>query len=359
MRLFFSNAALYRIETYRIFTGMDGTIGYREYGIMDKKLSWGLLSTARINQDLIKPLTVSKQTRLLAVASRNQSTAEAYARQWQIPRAYGSYQNLIHDPEIDVIYNSLPSNMHADWTIKALRAGKHVLCEKPVAVSLAEMDAMIQAVKETGFVLAEAFMYRHHAQTLKIKEMIDTGELGEIQLIRGAFTYTLEPEDNGRWLTQAGGGSIWDVGCYPISYVRTMLGAEPVEAFGWQTLGRDGSDETFVGQMKFKDGIHAQFDSGFRSPLRSMMEIVGSEAVLNIPYPFKPRFENEIYLTRNEKTQTLNISGGELYLGEVEDMCAAILHGKAPLVSLDDSRKNTAAIVALLESAKSGRPVIL
>lgn len=183
---------------------------------MEKKLNWGLLSTARINQNLIKPLTVSKQTRLLAVASRNQSTAEAYARQWKIPRAYGSYQNLIHDPEIGVIYNSLPSNMHADWTIKALRAGKHVLCEKPVAVSLAEMDAMIQAVKETGFVLAKAFMYRHHAQTLKIKEMIDTGELGEIQLIRGAFTYTLEPEDNGRWLTQEGGGSIWDVGCYPI-----------------------------------------------------------------------------------------------------------------------------------------------
>lgn len=111
--------------------------------------------------------------------------------------------------------------------------------------------------------------------------------------------------------------------------------------------------------MKFKDGIHAQFDSGFRSPLRSMMEIVGSQAVLNIPNPFKPGFENEIYLTRNEKTQTLTISGGKLYVGEVEDMYAAILHGKAPLVSLDDSRKNITAILALLESAKSGRPVIL
>jgi predicted dehydrogenase len=327
--------------------------------MIEKQLNWGLLSTARINQDLINPLTVSKRTHLLAVASRSQATADAYAGKWNIPRAHGSYENLIQDPDIDVIYNSLPNPLHAEWTIKALRAGKHVLCEKPIALTLAEMDAMVQTVQETGLVLAEAFMYRHHAQTLKIKEMIDTGELGEIQFVRGAFTYTLEPQDKDRWLTQEGGGSLWDVGCYPISYARTMIGAEPVEVFGWQNLSQGGSDLTFVGQMKFKDGVHAQFDSGFRSPLRSMMEIVGSAAVLNIPNPFKPGFENEVYLTRAEKTQIIKISGGELYLGEVEDMCDAILQGKSPLVSLEDSRKNTAAIVALLESAKSGKPVTL
>jgi len=326
---------------------------------MKKKLNWGLLSTARINQDLINPLNTSKQARLLAVASRSQSTAEEYAHKWSIPRAHASYENLLNDPEIDVIYNSLPSNMHAEWTIKALRAGKHVLCEKPIALTLAEMDAINQTVKETGLVLAEAFMYRHHAQTLKVKEIIDAGLLGKVQFVRGAFTYTLEPEDNGRWLTREGGGSIWDVGCYPISYARTMLGAEPVEVFGWQILSNGGSDETFVGQMKFKNGIHAQFDSGFRSPLRMMVEIVGSDATLNIPNPFKPGFENEIYLTTGQKTQTIKTPGGELYLGEVEDMCDAILKGNAPLVSLEDSRNNTAAIVALLESAKSGKPVIL
>jgi predicted dehydrogenase len=326
---------------------------------MEKKLNWGLLSTARINQDLIKPLNTSKQTRLLAVASRSQATSDAYVRKWGIPRAHASYESLLNDPEIDVIYNSLPNNMHADWTIRALRAGKHVLCEKPIALTLAEMDAMTQAVKETGCVLAEAFMYRHHAQTLKVKEIIDAGLLGKVQLVRGAFTYTLEPEDNGRWLTQEGGGSIWDVGCYPISYARTMLGAEPVEVFGWQILSTGGSDETFVGHMKFENGIHAQFDSGFRSPLRMMMEIVGSDATLNIPNPFKPGFENEIYLTTGQKTQTIKIPGGELYLGEVEDMCDAILQGKSPLVGLDDSRNNTAVIVALLESAKSGKPVVL
>lgn len=326
---------------------------------MEKKLNWGLLSTARINQDLIDPLNASNRTHLLAIASRSQSSADAYALKWNIPRAHGNYESLLNDPDVDVIYNSLPSHMHAEWTLKALRAGKHVLCEKPIALTLAEMDAMEQAVKETGLVLAEAFMYRHHAQTSKIKEMIDADELGEIQLIRGAFTYTLEPADHGRWLTQEGGGSIWDVGCYPISYARTMFGAEPVEVFGWQIPSTSGSDLTFIGQMQFKDGIFAQFDSGFQSPVRMLMEIVGSEAVLNIPNPFKPGFENEIYLTRNEKTQTIKIPGGELYSGEVEDMCDSILHGKAPLVSLDDSRKNTAVIVALLESAESGKPVVL
>ncbi|RPJ25317.1 MAG: gfo/Idh/MocA family oxidoreductase [Chloroflexi bacterium] len=350
---------MHNIETYFTFMGLDGIIGYKEHGMLERKLNWGLLSTARINQDLINPLTTSKRTRLLAVASRSQSTADAYALKWNIPRAHGSYESLLNDPEIDVVYNSLPSNMHAEWTVKALRAGKHVLCEKPIALTLAEMDAMEQTVQETGLVLAEAFMYRHHAQTLKIKEMVDVGELGKIQLIRGAFTYTLEPEDNGRWLTQKGGGSIWDVGCYPISYARTMLGTEPFEVFGWQTLSPGGSDLTFIGQMRFNGGIHAQFDSGFQSPVRMIMEIVGSEAVLNIPNPFKPGFDNEIYLSHDEKTQTIKLPGDELYLGEVEDMCDAIQHGKAPLVSLDDSRKNTAVIVALLESAKYGKPVIL
>src|SRR5215213_8337636 len=285
---------------------------------MEKILNWGLLSTARINSDLIQPLNALKRTRLLAVASRGQSSATAYALKWNIPRAHASYEGLLNDPEIDVIYNSLPSNMHAEWTIKALRAGKHVLCEKPIALTLTEMDALEEAVKETGLVLAEAFMYRHHAQTLKIKEMIDAGELGTIQLVKGAFTYTLEPADHGRWLTQEGGGSIWDVGCYPISYARTMLGMEPKEVFGWQVLSQGGSDLTFVGQMRFEDGVYAQFDSGFQSPVRMMMEIVGSEAVLTIPNPFKPGLENEIYLTREEKTQTVKITGGELYSGEVE-----------------------------------------
>ena len=326
---------------------------------MEKILNWGLLSTAKINRALIKPLRASKRTRLLAVASRSISSAEAYAREWNIPRAHGSYEALLADPEIDVIYNSLPNHLHAEWTIKALRAGKHVLCEKPFALTLAEVDAMSQAAHETGKVLAEAFMYLHHTQTLKIKEIVDSGVLGKLQLIKGTFTFTLTREGNYRWIEEMGGGSIWDVGCYPISFARMIVGAEPVEVFGWQLKGPGGSDESFFGQMRFKDEIHMQFDCGFKSPSRSFIEIVGTDATLNIPDPFKPGRKNEIYLNHNNEMQTIKINGGELYSGEVEDMCDAILKNQPSLISLADSRGNIAAILALLKSAKSGKPVSL
>jgi xylose dehydrogenase (NAD/NADP) len=326
---------------------------------MDKRLNWGLLSTAKINHALIKPLTASKRTRLLAVASRNITSAEAYAREWNIPRAHDSYEALLADPEIDVIYNSLPNHLHAEWTIKALRAGKHVLCEKPLALTLEQVDAMSQAANETGNTLAEAFMYRHHAQTLKVKEIVDSGALGQLQLIKGAFTFALNREGNFRYFKDMGGGSIWDIGCYPISYARMLVGAEPVEVFGWQVTGQGGSDDSFIGQMRFNGGTHLQFDCGFKSPSRSYIEIVGSEATLNIPNPFKPNLKNEIYIKRGDETQTISIAGEELYLGEVEDICDAVLHSKPPRISLGDSRGNIAVILALIDSAGHGKSVAI
>lgn len=326
---------------------------------MERQLNWGLLSTAKINQALIKPLNASKRTRLLAVASRSQSSADAYAHNWKIPRAHGSYEALLADPEIDVVYNSLPNHLHAEWTIKALRAGKHVLCEKPIALSLAEVDEMISASKETGKVLAEAFMYRHHAQTLKIKEIVDSGVIGRLQLIRGAFTFSLNREGNFRQIKEMGGGSIWDVGCYPISYARMIVGEEPVEVFGWQVEGPGGSDDSFIGQMRFENGVHVQFDSGFKSPFRAFMEVVGRDAVLRIPAPFKPQAKSEVYVVRGDSEEKIKISGTEVYLGEVEDMCDAVLLNKPPQISLNDSRGNIAAILGLIESANQKKPVFL
>ena len=326
---------------------------------MEKILNWGLLSTAKINRALIKPLNASKRTRLLAVASRSISSAEAYAREHKIPRAHGSYEDLLNDPEIDVIYNSLPNHLHAEWTIKALRAGKHVLCEKPFALTLSEVDAMVSASQETGKVLAEAFMYRYHIQTLKVREIVDSGKLGKIQLIKGAFTFQLTREGDYRLYKEMGGGSIWDVGCYPISYVRMILSEEPVEVFGWQVAGQEGSDMSFFGQMKFASGAYAQFDSGFQSPNRSYIEIVGTEGVLNIPAPFKPGVNNEIFLTRGDKAEKIKIKGQPLYLDEVENVCDAIQNNKPPIVSLADTRGNIATILAFLESAEKGKTVLI
>jgi D-xylose 1-dehydrogenase (NADP+, D-xylono-1,5-lactone-forming) len=323
----------------------------------NKVLNWGVLSTARINQALIPPLRASKRNQLAAVASRTQESAEDYARKWKITRAYGSYESLLADPEIDVIYNPLPNHLHAEWTIKAVEAGKHVLCEKPLALNVDEVDAIQSAAREHGRVVAEAFMYRHHPQTVKVQELVKNGSLGALKLIRGAFSYVLSHEADVRLDPAMGGGSIWDVGCYPISYARSVLGANPREVFGWQSTGPTGIDETFVGQMRFDHDVLAQFDCSFVVPLRWFMEVVGSEGTLSIPSPFKPQTDEKIYLTRGDKTETIKVKGQELYIGEVEDMADAILLGHEPRISLEDSRANVVVISALLESVRSGTPV--
>jgi len=325
----------------------------------NKTLNWGLLSTARINRSLIPPLRVSKRNQLLAVGSRSQETAEAYAREWKIPRAHGSYESLLANPDLDVIYNPLPNHLHAEWTIKAVEAGKHVLCEKPLALSVEEVDAIQVAARKHGRVVAEAFMYRHHPQTLKVQELVQSGRLGTLKLIRGTFRYVLSGGVNVRLKPEWGGGSIWDVGCYPISYARTVVGAAPVEVFGWQVTGQTGIDETFVGQMRFGNDILAQFDSSFAIPFQVFMEIIGSEGSLNIPNPFKPGMQDKIYLTHGDEMETIEIKGQELYIGEVEDMADAILLGKDSLVSLGDSRVNVSVICAFLESARLGKPVAI
>jgi predicted dehydrogenase len=302
---------------------------------------------------------MSARNQLVAVASRDQARAEAYAQKWEIPCVYGSYEALLADPDIDVIYLSLPNGMHAEWTIKAAQSGKHVLCEKPLAVTLDEVDAMADAAKRYGVVVAEAFMYRHHSQTLKVKELIDTGAIGKVRLVRGSFTFNIAREDDIRLNKELAGGSIWDVGCYPISYARYVVGAEPVEVFGWQVTSRSGVDETFTGQMRFPGDMYGQFDSGFRAPFRTHIEIVGSEATLTIPRPFKPTPEGRILLTRGDDVEAISSEKQDLYLGEIEDIADAILEGKPPRISLAHSRANVAAILALLQSAREGRTVSL
>jgi xylose dehydrogenase (NAD/NADP) len=324
-----------------------------------RKLNWGLLSTAKINHALFTPLHDSKRNQLLAVASRTRDTAEAYARQNEIPRAHDSYEALLADPEIDVVYNSLPNHLHAEWTIRALEAGKHVLCEKPLALSLSEVDAMAEAAKKNGRVLAEAFMYRYHPQTHQVMQFVSTGRLGTIKALRGSYIYEHIREGNYRSDPFRGGGALWDVGCYPISFMRLVAGAEPLEVFAWQATGPTGIDETFTGQMRFPGGVFAQFDCSFVLPFRAFMEIVGTEATLIIPTPFKPGETTKIFISREGKTATIKVKGQYLYTGEVEDMADAILLGKPPRMSLADSRGGVAAILALFESARTGKPVSL
>ena len=322
-------------------------------------LRWGFLSTANINKALYGPLHTSKRNRLLAVGSRTQEKADVYARQWKIERAYGSYEALLADPDIDVIYNPLPNHLHAEWTIKAMDAGKHVLCEKPMALTLEEVDAMTAAAGKYERVLAEAFMYRTHPQTLKVKELVDGGNLGRIRLVRGSYTYSMESTTDIRLIPEMGGGALWDIGCYPLSYARMVLGAEPLEVFGRQIIGSTGVDETFVAQLRFPDDVFVQIDCSFRIPYHTFMEIIGDKGTLNIPHPYNPEAVEKLYLIVDKKTRSIPIKGPGTYISEVEDMADAILLGRPPRMSLADSRAEVTATLALFESARTGKPVSL
>jgi len=325
--------------------------------VAERVLGWGLLGTARINRRVIPALRVSAGNRLVAVASRDAARAAAYATEWGIGRAHGSYEALLADPEIDAVYIPLPNHLHAEWTIRAARAGKHVLCEKPLALTVAEVDAMGAAARESGVVLAEAFMYRHHPQTLKVKELVDGGAIGAVRFVRGSFSFPLDSPDDFRLRPEWGGGGLWDVGCYPLSFTRFLLGAEPVEVVGSQVLGPTGIDETFAGQLVFPGGVLAQIDAGFRSAFRAQLEIAGAEGTIVVPQPWRPEGK-PIRLVRGDEAEEIVVGGEDRYLLEIEDLGECVRTGRAPRVSLAESRGNVATIVALRESARTGRPVI-
>ena len=317
---------------------------------------WGVLGTARINRSVIPPIRASSRHALVAVASRDRERADAYAREWGIPHVYGSYEALLASPDVDAVYIPLPNALHVPWTLEAIRHGKHVLCEKPLALSTADVDSVVEAARRAGVVVTEAFMYRHHPQTLLLKRLLDEGQIGALRIVRSAFSFTLSRETDVRLDPALGGGSLWDVGCYPVSISRYLAGGEPVEAFGRATVGRTGIDEGFAGQLQFSDAV-AQFDCGFRAPFRTHLEVVGTEGYITVPVPFKPGVETRMSVTRGGHTEALTVEGQPLYSGEVEDLADAAQLGRPPRVTLADSRGNAAAIVALYESARSGAAV--
>jgi xylose dehydrogenase (NAD/NADP) len=234
-----------------------------------------------------------------------------------------------------------------------------VLCEKPLALCVDEVDAMEKAARDSGVALAEAFMYRHHPQTLKAKELVQAGELGEVRFVRGTFTFPLVRPNDVRLRPEWGGGSLWDLGCYPLSFTQFLLDAAPVEVFGSQTLGPCGIDETFAGQLVFPNGVLAQVDAGFRGPVRAEVEVAGTAGVLRVRHPWKPDPAQPMILTRGEETVEVAVERQDRYLLEIEDLEASARTGRAPRVSLAESRRGVGTIMALLQSARERRPIRL
>ncbi|MEO6238391.1 MAG: Gfo/Idh/MocA family oxidoreductase [Vicinamibacterales bacterium] len=323
------------------------------------RLRWGLLSTARINRLVIPVVRASARSEIAAVASRTPERARAYAAEWNIPRVLASYEAMIADPDIDVIYIGLPNSLHVEWTVRCLDAGKHVLCEKPLALSVDDVDRVQQAATRTRRVAAEAFMYRHHPLTHAAATVVRSGELGDIRGFKGAFTFRLTREGDVRLDPALGGGSLWDIGCYPVSYACFLAGAAPIEVTGWQQASSAGIDLEFAGMMRFADGSVAQFDSGFRGPLRAEMEVIGTRGSLRIVRPFRTDTTSRLLLTIGEDTETLPFDADPPFAGEIADMEAAALDGAAPEIALSESRRTIATICALYDAARSGRAIRL
>ncbi|MEJ5202912.1 MAG: Gfo/Idh/MocA family oxidoreductase [Anaerolineales bacterium] len=315
------------------------------------KLRWGILSTARINRRIIPALKASRRNQLTAVASRSLENARQFARQWDIPRSYGSYDVLLEDSSIDVIYIPLPNHLHVEWTLRALQAGKHVLCEKPIALSPEDVNLIQNAAGQKKLVVMEAFMYRHHPQTLKVREIIASGELGEIHLMHGSFSFLLERPDDVRWVPEYGGGSLWDLGCYPVSYCRMIMGTPPTEVCGWQMLSASGVDLVFAGTLRYSGGALAQISSSFAVQTYTGFEIHGSHASLLIPTPFNPQGKSHIILQCQGQKHQFEFKVKDLYLGEIENMADAILDGIPPRIDLQESKQNITTLKALYTSA--------
>ncbi len=326
-----------------------------------KKLRWGLLSTANINRRLIPAIRESARGELVAVASRSLEAAKAYAEKWNIPLAFGSYEALLASDEVDVVYIPLPNHLHAEWSIKAMRAGKHVLCEKPFVLSLDEMDAVTAVSRETGMVITEAFMYRHHPQTKLVGELVRNGRIGSVTLVRGVFNFAFSSRDNIRLVPEWGGGCLWDVGIYPLSFAQYIMGGPPVRVSGEQWLGDTGVDEVFAGQMIYPNGAIAQITSSFCTPFHTFAEIIGTEGRITIERPFVGIEETTHFhlYPKNGQPEQIPIPPKPLYLGEVEDIHAAILDGAKPYLTLQETRSHVKTALALYQSARTGKTITL
>ena len=313
-------------------------------------LRWGILGPGRIAPRAARGIEADERASLLAVASRDRARAQAFATTHGAERVYDAYDALVADPDVDVVYISLPNHLHVPWTIRALEAGKHVLCEKPLALRPEDVDAIARVAADTDRIAVEAFMYLHHPQIRRALELAHGGDLGELRLVHGSFSFFLDRPDDPRADPAIGGGSIWDVGCYPVSFAHQLFGPDVVHASGFATYDERGIDRTFAGQLVFSGAGIAQFDSGFAAPDRQRLEIVGNDATLVLDAPFLSTPDGpppSLVRWRDGSPETIDVPAVDQYALEVADLTAAILDRTTPRVTLAHSRAHIATLARL------------
>ena len=324
---------------------------------MTMAVKWGILSTADINRKLLAGAAESDDVEVVAVGSRDLGRAQEFARTWGIERAYATYDELLADPDVEAVYIPLPNTMHSEWSIRSLEAGKHVLCEKPFSRHIADVERAFDAAEETGLHLSEAFMYRHHPQTARLAELVASGAIGDLRVIRTTFSYSLYDPENIRLRTDAEGGSLMDVGCYCVSGAR-LLGGEPESVVGAAHIGSSGTDWVFTGLMRFPGDVTALFDCGTSLPNRDELEAIGTEGSLFLDDPWHCQ-NPVIELRRDGDVERIELEAANPYRLELEDMNAAIRGERLPLLGRADALGQVRAIDGLFRSFEGGGVVEL
>lgn len=330
------------------------------------KVNWGILSTAGIAQkQLIPAFKRAMNAEVAAVASSSgMEKAKEVADKFSIEKAYDSYEKLLDDPAIDAVYIPLPNHLHKQWTIAAAKKGKHILCEKPAAVNVAEFQEIKAVCTEHQVIFMEAFMYQFHPQHERVRQIMKSGEIGKVTYVRAAHTfYMKDQEDNVRMKYQAGGGSLYDIGCYAIHVIRNVLRAEPesVQVQAVKEATRQIDTDVFA-YLTFPNGIRATFDSSFSLTDRNEYEVVGTKGRILIPRAFRPDKNGGDGLVIVEKqgvtrTETLN---SDQYRDQVEHISRAILNGnQMSEQDYENTLGNMRVIDACVESMETGECVNL
>jgi predicted dehydrogenase len=319
-------------------------------------MGWGILGPGRISRAFLTGLAGSASEQAVAVGSRALDRAEATAREFGVPRAYGSYEQLLADDEVEAVYVGTPNGVHAEGAIAAARAGKHVLCEKPLGVSRAEAETMFEAARKHGVWLMEAFMYRFHPRTLRLAEIVAAGEIGAPTLIRASFGFAVSDPGNVRLSRQLAGGALMDVGCYPVNAARMIAG--PVRAATATARWRD-VDVTLAGVLDHTGGALSLVSCSLVSGRHNELQVVGSDGVITVPYAFTPPKDrpSTMLVTRGNETEEQTFGPVDQYTLEAEGFAALVTVGHQaaatlPQMPLVESLDNAATIDTLLATAR-------
>jgi predicted dehydrogenase len=329
--------------------------------VAQRQLKIGVIGAADIAVSRVIPnLKQSMKVRVQALASRDELKAQKWAGELGVPQYFASYEEMLRRGDIDAVYIPLVNSLHMEWSIRSLSMGKHVLCEKPLALNSREADRMVQAAKKHGLVLMEGFMYRFHPRNLAVFEMVSRGDIGTLKAIQSSFSYVLDDDSSYLMNHELGGGALYDIGCYPVNVSRMLTRSEPIEVYATANLAGSGVDMTMQGILRFPGGVLSSIHAAMDEEAQFWYRVIGDSGIIEVPWALVSLGnETKIMVQRDEKQETVSFDEVDEYRLEF-DHFADIVAGQAePLYAIEDSVKNLAVIEALLKSADRGKPVTL